>query len=197
MPVWRMGKRQVPPMIVGVLLYTVLSNLALLIHLQPSGGNELLWILPALVIPLFFGVVYGPWVGLVVGGLGYFLGNYISLAIHWHANAPSGISFLTLASLSPPWYFYMTFMSIGLVAGLAWLLTKGRYNSRRYLVTAEILSTLAILLAFIIAFNNFWPHLYTYETVWLDLTHIALPNIMLVLILLPIMLMIHNFIKKA
>jgi len=197
MPVWRMNKRQVSSMVVGVLLYTVLSNLVLLIHLQPSSGNELLWILPALVIPLFFGVVFGPWVGLVTGGLGYFLGNYTSLAINWHANAPSGISFLTLASLSLPWYFYMAFMSIGLVAGLAWLLTKGRYNSRRDLATAEILSTLAILLAFIIAFNNFWPHLYTYETVWLDLTHIALPNIMLVLILLPIMLLIHNFLKKA
>jgi energy-coupling factor transport system substrate-specific component len=181
----------------GVLLYTVLSNLVLLIHLQPPGGSELLWILPGLVIPLFFGVVYGPWVGLVTAGLGYFLGNYTSLAINWHTNARSVISFLTLASLSLPWYFYMAFMSIGLVAGLASLLTKGRYNSRRDLATAEILSTCAILLAFIIAFNDFWPHLYTYETVWLDFTHIALPNLMLVLILLPIMLLTHKFIKKT
>jgi len=197
MPVRHMNKRQIPSVIVGVLLYTVLSNLALLIHLQPPGGNELLWILPALVIPLFFGVMYGPWIGLVTGGLGYFLGKYTSLAINWHANAQSRISFLTLASLSLPWYFYIAFMSIGLVAGLSWLLTKGRYNSRRDFATAEILSTFAILLAFIIAFNNFWPHLYSYETVWLDITHIALPNIMLALILMPIMLMIHNYIKKA
>ncbi len=197
MLVWRISKHQVPSMIVGVLLSSVLSNLVLLIHLQPPGGNELLWILPALVIPLFFGVVYGPWVSLVTSGLGYFLGNYISLAIHWHTNARSGISFLTLASLSLPWYFYLAFMSIGLVAGLAWLFTKGRYNSRRDLVTAESFSICAILLAFLIAFNTFWPHLYTYETVWLDFTHIALPNIIIVLILLPIMLMIYNFIKKA
>ena len=196
-PFWRISKHQVPSMIVGVLLSSVLSNLVLLIHLQPPGGNELLWILPALVIPLFFGVVYGPWVGLVTGGLGYFLGNYISLAIHWHTNVQSGISFLTLASLSLPWYFYLAFMSIGLVAGLAWLFTKGRYNSRGDLATAEIISTLAILLAFLIAFNTFWPHVYTYETVWLDFTHIALPNIMLVLILLPIMLIMYNYIKKA
>lgn len=197
LPIWRMSKRQVPSMIVGVLLFTVLSNLVFLIHLQPSSSNELLWILPALVIPLFFGVVYGPWVGLVTGGIGYYLGSYISLATHWHTISRSGISFLTLASLSLPWYFYLAFMSIGLVAGLAWLFTKGRYNSRGDLVTAEILSTLAILLAFLIAFNTFWPHLYTYETVWLDFTHIALPNIILVLILLPIMLIIYNYIKKA
>lgn len=194
---WRISKRQVPSMIVGVLLYTVLSNLVLLIHLQPPDGSELLWILPGLVIPLFFGVVYGPWVGLVTGGLGYFLGNYASLAINWHADARSVIGFLTLASLSLPWYFYMAFMSIGLVAGLAQLLTKGRYSSRRDFAIAEISSTCAILLAFIIAFNNFWPHLYTYETAWLDFTHIALPNLVLVLILLPIMLVIHKFIKKA
>ena len=42
MPIWRMSKRQVPSMIVGVLLSTVLSNLVFLIHLQPSSGNELL-----------------------------------------------------------------------------------------------------------------------------------------------------------
>ena len=197
MLIWPISKRQVPSMIVGVLLSTILSNLVLLIHLQPSGGNELLSILPALVVPLFFGVVYGPWVGLVTGGLGYFLGNYISLAIHWQTNARSGISFLTLASLSLPWYFYIAFMSLGLVASLAWFITKGRYNSRRELATAESFSICAILLAFLIAFNTFWPQVYTYETVWLDVTHIALPNIMLVLILLPIMLMIHNFIKKA
>jgi hypothetical protein len=109
----------------------------------------------------------------------------------------NGISFLTLASLSLPWYFYMAFMSIGLIAGFASLLTKGQYNSRSDLAIAESFSACAILLAFLIAFNTFWPHVYTYETIWLDFTHIALPNIMLVLILLPIMLMIHNFIKKA
>jgi serine/threonine protein kinase len=197
MRVWPISKQQVSSMIVGVLLSTVLSNLVLLIHLQPPGGNELLWILPALVVPLFFGVVYGPWVGLVTGGLGYFLGNYISLVIHWQPNARSGINFLTLASLSLPWYFYIAFMSLGLVAGLAWFFTKGRYNSSRDFATAESFSICAILLAFLIAFNTFWPHVYTYETFWLDFTHTALPNIMLVLILLPIMLMIHNFIKKA
>lgn len=196
-PLWRPGKHQILPMIGGVLLYTTLSNLVLLIHLQPPSGNELLWLLPALVIPLFFGVVYGPWVGLVTAGLGCFLGNYASLAVNWHPDAHSAISFLTLASLSLPWYFYAAFSSIGLVAGLASLLTKGRYNSLRTFVTAEIFSTFAILVAFLIAFNGFWPRLYTYETVWLDFTHIALPNIMLVLILLPAMLMAHNFIKRA
>jgi serine/threonine protein kinase len=111
-PFWRISKHQVPSMIVGVLLSSILSNLVLLIHLQPPGGNELFWILPALVIPLFFGVVYGPWVGLVTGGLGYFLGNYISLAIHWYTNAQSGISFLTLASLSLPWLCWLLGISV-------------------------------------------------------------------------------------
>ena len=197
MLVWHISKRQVSHMIGGVLFYTLLSNLLLLIHFQPPGGNELLWILPALVIPLFFGVVYGPWVGLVTSGLGYFLGNYISLAINWHPNTGSVISFISLASLSLPWYFYVAFSSIGLVTGLAWFLTKGCYNSLRGLATAEIVSSGAILLAFLIAFNSLWPHLYTYETFWLDFTHIALPNMLVVLILLPLMLMIHNFFKKS
>ncbi|MBA2285991.1 MAG: protein kinase [Ktedonobacteraceae bacterium] len=196
-PVWHIGKRQLLFMITGVLVYTVLSNVVLLIHLQPTGGNEVLWLLPALVIPIFFGVVYGPWVGLLTGGLGYFLGNYTSIVINWHPNAQSTISFLTLASLSLPWYFCLAFFSIGCVAGLALLFTKGRYNSIRALATAEIVSAFSILLAFIGAFNPFWPHLYAYETVWLDFTHIALPNIVLVLILLPIMLMIRHFTNRG
>ena len=195
-PLWRPSKRQVPAVLGGVLLSALLSNLVLLIHLQPSTGNELLWLLPALVIPLFFAVVYGPWVGLLSSGLGYFLGNYISLAINWHPNARSAISLLTLASLALPWYFYVTFLSIGWFAGLAPLLTKGQYSSRRALATAEVFSACAILLAFLIAFNSLWPRLYPYETVWLDFTHIALPNILLVLILLPIMLVARNFLKK-
>jgi serine/threonine protein kinase len=173
--VWRIRKRQVPPMIVGILLSAVFSNLVLLIHLQPPGGKDLLWILPALVIPLFFGLVYGPWVGLVTGGLGYFLGNYASLAMNWHTDAHSVISFLTLASLSLPWYFSVAFFSIGFVAGLASLRTKGRYLSLRGIITAEIFSIIAILLAFIIAFNTLWPHIYTYATIWLDFTHLVLP----------------------
>jgi len=183
-------------MMLGMLGCSALSNLVLLIHLQPDSGNQLLWILPGLVVPLFFGAIYGSWVGLVTGGFGYLLGNYFSIAINWHTNARSLISFLTLASLSLPWYFYAAFFSIGFVGGLATLFTKGRYNSLRNVAIAEIMSTLGILIAFLMAFNNFWPHLYSYETVGLDFTHIALPNTMLVLFLLPIMLRIHNLISR-
>jgi serine/threonine protein kinase len=193
---WRIGKRQLASMMLGMLVYAVLSNRVLLIHLQQTSGNELLWILPGLVVPLCFGAIYGSWVGLVTGGFGYLLGNYISIAINWHTNARSLISFFTLASISLPWYFDVAFFSIGFVGGFATPFTKGRYNSLRNVAIAEIMSTLGILIAFLMAFNNFWPHLYSYETVGLDFTHIALPNIMLVLILLPIMLRIHNLISR-
>ena len=192
--IWRVGKRQVSSMALGVIFYTILSNFILLIHLHPANGFELLWILPALVIPLFFGVLYGPWVGLVTGGLGYFLGNYLSIAINWNTNSSNIVSFLTLSSIKPPWYFHLAFLLIGFVAGLATFFTKGRYKTIRDIVLAEIFATLGILCGFFVIFNNIWPHLYSYETLGLDFTHIALPNMVLVLILLPIMLSIRNFV---
>ena len=195
--IWHIGKRQVSSLALGVLLYTILSNFMILIHLHPSNGFEVLWILPALVIPLFFAVLYGPWVGLVTGGLGYFLGNYLSIAINWNTNANSIISFVTLYAIKPPWYFHLAFLLMGFIAGLSTLFTKGHYKTIRNIALAEIFATLAILCGFFTIFNSLWPHLYPNESVWTDFTHIALPNIMLVLILLPIMLSIRNLISKG
>jgi hypothetical protein len=54
-------------------------------------------------------------------------------------------------------------------------------------------SLLSIFCAFLIAFNGLWPRLYSYESVWLDFTHIALPNMALVAVLLPVLLIVYRF----
>lgn len=195
--IWRIGKRQALSMVLGVILYTTLSNFMILIHLHPATGFELLWTLPTLVIPLFFGVIYGPWAGLVTGGLGYFLGNYLPIAINWSPTAGGVIIFLSFYSFKPPWYFELAFLLAGFIAGFAMLFTKGYYKTIRTIALAEIFAALGILCGFFAIFNTLWPRLYTYETVGLDFTHIALPNILLVLILLPIMLSIRNFAGKG
>ena len=184
-------KQQLFSVALGVLLYTLSSNFVLLIHLPPVHGSELLWILPTLVIPVAYGVIYGFWAGLVTGGFGYFLGSYVSIVIRANTVASSAISFLTLSALPLPWYFHLGVLATGSIAGLAPIVTKGRYQSIQHIAIAELFSVIAILSGFFIVFNSFWPHLYPNESVLIDFTHIALPNMMLVLILLPPMLTIH------
>lgn len=190
-------KQQVFSVALGVLLYTLSSNFVLLVHLPPVHGSELLWILPTLVIPVALGMIYGFWAGLVTGGLGYFLGSYISIVLRTSTGASSSISFLTLSALSLPWYFHLGFLATGSIAGLATIVTKGRDPSIQHIAIAELFSVIGILSSFFIVFNGFWPHLYPHESVLLDFTHIALPNMMLVLILLPGILTIHGRFNKG
>src|SRR5436189_1683437 len=67
--IWAVGVRQVVYMALGAALYGALSYLTNFLQL-PSVGN--VSVRPAIVIPLFFGAVFGPIVGLITGGLGNF-----------------------------------------------------------------------------------------------------------------------------
>jgi len=71
--VWSLDQRHILAMIVGVLLYSVLSNLSIL--WEGPGEANIVAVSPAVILVLFFGIVYGPWVGLVTGGIGSFLYN--------------------------------------------------------------------------------------------------------------------------
>ena len=180
-----------------MLLYTLSSNFGLLVHLPPAHSLEFLWILPALVIPVALGCIYGVWAGLITGGLGYLLGSYVTIALRLNTTSSSPIAFFTLSSLPPHSYFLLGFLAIGSIAGLATFFTKGRYHSIKDILIAEAFSTLGMVSAFFIVFNGFWPHLYQNETVWIDFTHIALPNIVPVLVLLPIILFIRSVAGKG
>ncbi len=98
--IWAVGVRQVVYMALGAALYGGLSYLTNFLQL-PSVGN--VSIRPAIVIPLFFGAVFGPIVGLITGGLGNFLGDLISgygVYLNWDiGNGLIGF-FAGLASLS-------------------------------------------------------------------------------------------------
>ena len=65
--IWGIGVRQIVYMALGAALYGGLSIVTNVIQL-PSAGN--VSFRPAIVIPLFFGAVFGPWVGLFAGGIG-------------------------------------------------------------------------------------------------------------------------------
>src|SRR5579884_2267299 len=98
--------RQIAGMVIGLVLYgcayTFIGTLAG--HNNELAGYALFSL--TVVIPIFFGVVFGPLVGLVSGGGGYLMGHYLSgNPAYW--NNGLGIA-LT-----------------GLIAGLAMLRTGG------------------------------------------------------------------------
>src|SRR6266550_6339678 len=105
--IWAIGVRQIVFMALGAALYAGLSYVTNSLQL-PGASNVSLR--PGIVIPLFFGAVFGPWVGLFTGGVGNFLGDYISgYGVYWNWDVGNAL--------------------IGFVAGLAMYLTWGRYNT--------------------------------------------------------------------
>src|SRR5260370_41635970 len=73
--IWGVGVRQVVYMALGAALYAALSIPTNLIPI-PSAGNVSLR--PAIVIPLFFGSVFGPVVGFLACAIGNTIGDLIS-----------------------------------------------------------------------------------------------------------------------
>ncbi len=69
------GTREVVFAALGAALYGVLSFATNMVAL-PAAGNVALR--PAVCIPMFFGVVFGPWVGFISGFLGNIIGDALS-----------------------------------------------------------------------------------------------------------------------
>ncbi|KAB8140370.1 hypothetical protein F8S13_24385 [Chloroflexia bacterium SDU3-3] len=73
---WAVGTREVVFMAIGAALYGVLSWLTNSIFQLPS--ISLVTLRPAIAIPIFFGVLFGPAVGFFVGFVGNILGDALS-----------------------------------------------------------------------------------------------------------------------
>ncbi|MBI9043714.1 MAG: ECF transporter S component [Anaerolineaceae bacterium] len=117
---WSFGTREVVFAAIGAALYGVLSFATNFLQL-PGTGNVAFR--PAIVIPLFFGVAYGPIVGLITGFLGNILGDLLSgygFWIWWDLG--NGI--------------------IGLIAGLCAAMMVD-YKSIKDLIIAEVFVVLA------------------------------------------------------
>jgi energy-coupling factor transport system substrate-specific component len=94
---WEFGTRQVVYGAIGAALYGVFSWATNIFPL-PAAGN--VTFRPAVAVLIFFGVAYGPWVGLLAGLIGNTLGDALSgWGFWWHWSLGNGL--------------------MGLVAGLA------------------------------------------------------------------------------
>jgi energy-coupling factor transport system substrate-specific component len=80
---WEFGTREVVYGAIGAALYGVFSWATNIFPL-PAAGN--VTFRPAVAVLIFFGVAYGPWVGLLAG----FIGNYLGDALLAGASTGTG-----------------------------------------------------------------------------------------------------------
>lgn len=74
-PIWQVGTREVVYMAIGAALYGVLSWIT---NVFPLPSISLVSLRPAVVIPVFFGIAFGPVVGFFSGFVGNVLGDALT-----------------------------------------------------------------------------------------------------------------------
>jgi energy-coupling factor transport system substrate-specific component len=198
--IWFVGLPQVVAAILGIILYGLLSHVNLII-LVPTGTLDVF--LPALLIPLLFGVIYGPWVGLITGGFGFLLGDYV--ANLWLHDLSWGNGYLFYGSALINfrdligWNGFTGYLvngMIGLVAGLTQILTRRRYNNFESLATVGVITAAGVALGIaIVAYSAVLVYHSPYyrateaTMAFLDTT---LPNLLFALVMLPLLLFIGD-----
>jgi energy-coupling factor transport system substrate-specific component len=169
--IWGIGVRQVVFMALGAALYAGLSYVTNSLQL-PGASNVSLR--PGIVIPLFFGAVFGPWVGLFTGGVGNLINDLLTGTVYWNWDVGNGV--------------------IGFVAGLAMYITWGRYNTTEKIVVAEFFGVIGILVGLgFAAFSDIAVSQLTFASATTtEFIPATLPDIVLGVILLPILLVAYN-----
>ncbi|MBE3559448.1 MAG: ECF transporter S component [Ktedonobacteraceae bacterium] len=169
--VWGIAVRHIVYMALGAALYAGLSILTNLLKL-PSTSN--VSFRPGIVIPLFFGSVFGPWVGLFTGAVGNVIGDLVSgYGFYWNWDLGNGL--------------------VGFIAGLALYFTWGRYQTVRNIVIAEVAGIIAVIVGIgFAAYSDILLLQYTWAAASGNFVPAALSDIVNGVILLPILLVAYN-----
>jgi len=151
--VWSIRHQQIVAMIFGVVIYGIVNYLLDLLFLSALGSNfssplyQTFWPFSfvgfnivntlvglGLIIPCFFGVRFGPWVGLATATFGDLLGNALSS---------------TLSASFNPWYSYVTYAIFGIISGLAFVRTRGHYNTRGAIISVVVISIIGLIISLV------------------------------------------------
>ena len=164
---WKFGAQEVLYSAIGAALYMVLEVATYFFHIPPVQDVSLR---PAVVIPMFFGVVFGPWVGLLSGLAGNIFGDLMS-----------GIGFW-------PWWD-LGFGLMGFLPGLIWL------DLRNYRGVGDILKAEGMLVLGagvgmgLASVSEIWvSHVTFAETVAINFLPTFLSNIANGLVLVPLLM---------
>jgi len=191
--VWGIGKRQILALVIGVILYgafnysldLLYSNSSSLVTTSLSIFNEdidlgIVLIGLALIIPLFLGSVFGPWVGLMTIMVGTFLGALLA-----------GYNFSS-DYYGASWTWNVGYILIGFIAGLAFLKTQGHYQTARAIALAVAISAIGIIIGTAFTtFGEMWVSDGSVDVAWSRFLTLILPST-IDLILLPLLLFAYN-----
>ena len=171
---FQFGTREVVFAAIGAALYGVLSWATNILQI-PGAGN--VSVRPAVVIPMFFGVVFGPIVGFISGGLGNIIGDLLSGGQFW------------------PWWDLGNAIQ-GMLPGLIFL-TIVNYKDVKYILRAEIMVVIGIILGMGIAsISDRWVSGYDWATVWTgDFIPSFITNILWGLVLTPILMVAYSAVQ--
>lgn len=112
---WSFGTREVVYGALGAALYGVFSWLTNFIQLPGAGSISFR---PAVAIPIFFGIAFGPIVGFISGAIGNVLGDFLSgWGFWWSWDVGNGL--------------------MGLIPGLIYPLAQG-FRERKSLLLSEL-----------------------------------------------------------
>lgn len=126
---WVFGTREVVYAALGAALYGVFSFLSNWIGL-PAAGNIALR--PAVAIPMFFGIAFGPIVGFIAGFVGNMLGDFLSGWGFW-------------------WAWCLGNGIMGLIPGLIGLLGPiTSFKEKSTLIKTEVLVVIAALVGMLV-----------------------------------------------
>lgn len=171
---WSFGTRQVVFAAIGAALYGVLSFVFNFLQL-PASGNVAFR--PAIVIPLFFGVTFGPIVGFITGMLGNIIGDLLSGYGFWI------------------WWDLGNGL-IGLVAGLcAGMMVD--YKSVKDIITAEVFVVLGCAVGmFVASVSEMWVSGLDFATAMAtNFVPAFITNIINGLVLTPLLMIAYSAIR--
>jgi len=167
---WKFGTREVVYSAIGAALYAVLAIATNWLQI-PSAGN--VSFRPAVAIPMFFGVAFGPIVGFIAG----FLGNIISDLI-------AGYGF---------WFWWDLGNGLmGLIPGLIFL-SLVNYKDIMTILKAELFVIIGVLVGMgVAAISEMWVSGADINTVIVgNFIPAVIPNLINGLILVPILMIAY------
>jgi serine/threonine protein kinase len=199
--------------LIGILLYSILTSLIdpgyftlftnftlgynYNVYEQPFEFFRFFEIIGALVlyglagaIPLFFGITFGPAVGFLTGGVGFWIGTLVSFQLYYvkrgiYTNSTAS-NYFDFVNRDGAWFLMLSVALLGLLAGLAASRMQGKYGTANNLLLAYSYSFMAVIISvslIIFSLDSFVLHV---GFVWsqLLLYVVALPGLNLLLVLL-------------
>jgi energy-coupling factor transport system substrate-specific component len=151
-------------MAIGAALYGVLGWATSFLRIPGPFNTS---IRPAVAIPMFFGAIFGPWVGFFSGMVGNIIIDLLSgYGFSWNWSLGNGL--------------------LGLIAGLAFVRARG--EELPSLRAALIWSVVGTLLAFLFSsVTDIWVYQTSPAEIPLEYFQVIVPNIIAGVILVPIL----------